>query len=178
MEQRVLSRLRKDFQVGSEDWSDVTFTGQRVRWKQNAEGWPYIEVSQERAVDELEEISLEKNVNDDLKCTPSMHTRYRSLLGQINWLQSRTQFTSCYKFSRCEGNEQVGEATEIPIGDTAILAISWTPENPGISRCVVSQQRGWIVTTRHGNLSRRTARAVREEWYNTRKLSGVRKPKN
>ena len=32
MEQRVLSRLRKDFQVGSEDWSDVIFTGQRIRW--------------------------------------------------------------------------------------------------------------------------------------------------
>ena len=32
MEQRVLSRLRKDFQVGSEDWDDVTITGQRIRW--------------------------------------------------------------------------------------------------------------------------------------------------
>ena len=32
MEQRVLARLRKEFQVGSEDWSDVTFTGQRIRW--------------------------------------------------------------------------------------------------------------------------------------------------
>ena len=31
MEQRVPSRLRKDFQVGSEDWNDVTFTGQRIR---------------------------------------------------------------------------------------------------------------------------------------------------
>ena len=30
-----------------------------------------------------------------------MHTWYRSLLGQINWLQSRTQFQCCYKFSRC-----------------------------------------------------------------------------
>ena len=32
MEQRVLARHRKNFQVGSEDWSDVTFTGQRIRW--------------------------------------------------------------------------------------------------------------------------------------------------
>ena len=31
MEQRVLASLRKDFQVGSEDWNDVTFTGQRIR---------------------------------------------------------------------------------------------------------------------------------------------------
>ena len=31
MEQRVLTRLRKDFQVGAEDWNDVAFTGQRIR---------------------------------------------------------------------------------------------------------------------------------------------------
>ena len=32
IEQRVLARLTKDFQIGSEDWIDVTFTGQRIRW--------------------------------------------------------------------------------------------------------------------------------------------------
>ena len=37
MEQRVLTRLRKDFQVGSEDWNDVTFTGQRIRWIQDSQ---------------------------------------------------------------------------------------------------------------------------------------------
>ena len=31
IEQRGMNRLRKDFQVGSEDWNDVTFTGQRIR---------------------------------------------------------------------------------------------------------------------------------------------------
>ena len=31
MKQRVLVRLKKDFQVGSEDWNDVLFTGQRIR---------------------------------------------------------------------------------------------------------------------------------------------------
>ena len=30
-----------------------------------------------------------------------MHTMYRSPLGQINWLQRRTQFQCCYKISRC-----------------------------------------------------------------------------
>ena len=30
-----------------------------------------------------------------------MHTAYRSVLGQINWLQSRTQFHIGYQFSRC-----------------------------------------------------------------------------
>ena len=30
-----------------------------------------------------------------------MHTEYRSVLGQINWLQSRSQFHICYQFSVC-----------------------------------------------------------------------------
>ena len=29
MEQRFLTRPRKDFKVGSEDWNDVAFTGQQ-----------------------------------------------------------------------------------------------------------------------------------------------------
>ena len=40
------------------------------------------------------------------------HTAYRSLLGNINWLQSRTQFQSCYQFSRC-----ASAAASPPIGD-------------------------------------------------------------
>ena len=36
MEQRVLARLRKDVHVGSEDWNDVLFTGQRIRWMKDA----------------------------------------------------------------------------------------------------------------------------------------------
>ena len=32
MEQRVLIRFKKDFQVVSGDWNDVSFTGQRIRW--------------------------------------------------------------------------------------------------------------------------------------------------
>ena len=53
------------------------------------------------ATEELEEIPVERNTKKDLHCTAAMHTRYRSLLGQINGLQSRTQFQCCYKFSRC-----------------------------------------------------------------------------
>ena len=33
-----------------------------------------------------------------------MHTWHRGLLGQINWLQSRTLFQCWYKFSRCASN--------------------------------------------------------------------------
>ena len=51
MEQHVLARLRKDFQVGSEDWNDVVFTGQRIRWTQDPPTGPYIEVSQNKPID-------------------------------------------------------------------------------------------------------------------------------
>merc|ERR1712012_1089816 len=32
-----------------------------------------------------------------------MHAQYRNVLGQVNWLHSRTQFSACYRFSRCAG---------------------------------------------------------------------------
>ena len=76
MEQHVLARLRKDFQVGSEDWNDVTFTGQRVRWVKD-QSKSCIEVSQPKAIDELEEIPTERNTEEDLLCTPAMHTMCR-----------------------------------------------------------------------------------------------------
>ena len=93
MEQRVLSRLGKDFQVGSEDWNDVTFTGQRIRWTKDPQSGPYIEIGQEKAIEELEEIPVERNTKEDLHCTLAMHTRYRSfLVTHKNLLQNRTQF--------------------------------------------------------------------------------------
>ena len=102
MEQRVLSRLRKDFHVGSEDWTDVTFSGQRIRWTKDPQTGSYIEVRQEKAIEEPEEIAVERNTEEDLHCAPATHTKYRSLLGQINWLQSRTQFHCCYTvFQMC-----------------------------------------------------------------------------
>ena len=68
---RVLTRLEKDFQVGSEDWNDVAFTGQqRIRWTKDSQNGPYIGVSQNKAIDELEEISVERNTEEDLHGTP------------------------------------------------------------------------------------------------------------
>ena len=111
MEQRVLSRLRKDFQVGSEDWNDVTFTGQRIRWTKDSQSGSCIEVSQQKAIDKLEEMPVKRNTKEDLHCTPAMHTRYK-----INWRQIRTQFQCCYKFSRC-----ASKATSPTIGDVNAL---------------------------------------------------------
>ena len=64
----------KIFQVGSEYWNDVTFKRQRIRWTQDSPNGPYIEVSQEKAIEELEEIPVERNKKEDLQCTPAMHT--------------------------------------------------------------------------------------------------------
>ena len=90
-EKEIMGRLRKDFQVGSEDKNDCLFVGQRIQWKQDDKhGW-YIN----------QEITFDKYLKDDTPLTPQMHTAYRSVLGQINWLQSRTQFHIGYQFSRC-----------------------------------------------------------------------------
>ena len=99
--QSVLTRLRKDFQVGSEDWNVVAFKGQRISWTQDPQTGPYVEVSQAKAIEELEEIPVERNTKEDLQCTPAMHTMYRSFLGQIKLAAEWTQFQCFYKFSRC-----------------------------------------------------------------------------
>ena len=102
MEQHVLARLRKHFHVGSEDWNDVTFTGERIRWTTDPQSGSCIEVGpQKRPPMKWRRSQQNETRKDDLHCTPAMHTRYRSLLGQINWLQSRTQFQCCHKCSRC-----------------------------------------------------------------------------
>ena len=60
MEQRLLIRLRKDFPAGSEDWNDVTFTVQRILWMKDPQSGSWIEVSQQKAIDALEEIRVER----------------------------------------------------------------------------------------------------------------------
>jgi len=96
MKKKVLERIRKDFQVGSEDIDEIVFTGQRIRWKGNT-----LVVDQDKAIEEMLEIQFGKSLKDEVACNPTLQTEYRSLLGSLNWLQSRTQFQIAYKFSRC-----------------------------------------------------------------------------
>ena len=141
MEQGNQARLRKDFQVGSKDWNDVLFIGQRICWMKDPESGPSIEVSQESAIEELEEVPVGKNAKEDLHCTPTMHTRYRSLLEQINWLQVSVLlqvFQMCFKGSssnnwRSESSKQAGETTQVTVSETSILATHRTVENNWIS---------------------------------------------
>ena len=59
---------------------------------------------------------MERNTEEDLHCIPAVHTRCRSLLEQINWLQSRTKCQCCYKFSR-----SASKAASPTIGDVKVL---------------------------------------------------------
>ena len=90
-EDKILASIRKDFNVGSEDKNDIMFVGQRIKWKTHDKFGPCISADQKLAVDAVEEIKFEKSLKDNIACTPQLHTAYRSVLGQLNWLQSRTQ---------------------------------------------------------------------------------------
>ena len=57
-------------------------------------------VDQEKAVEEIGEIEIDKKRDEREKCEPQLHTQYRQVLGQLNWVQSRTQWHICYLFSR------------------------------------------------------------------------------
>ena len=96
-----LEKIKKHFTVGHEDVNDLMFTGQRVRWVLDEhKKKKYISIDQKLSVQELEEISIPKPLKDTDLCDKQLHTSYRSLLGSINCLQSRTQFQACYSFSR------------------------------------------------------------------------------
>ena len=115
-ESKVLSSLRKNFAVGSEDKNDIMFVGQRIKWKTHDKYGPYISVDQKLAVDAVEEVKIDKSLKDNIQCNPQLHTAYRSVLGQLNWLQSRTQVHICYKFSRCASaaaSPTIGDVREI-----------------------------------------------------------------
>ena len=90
-EDKTLASIREDFNVGSEDKNDIMFVGQRIKWKTHDKHGPYISADQKLAVDAVEEIKLEKSLKDNIACAPQLHTAYRSVLGQLNWLQSKAE---------------------------------------------------------------------------------------
>ncbi len=96
-EKQVIENIAKDYQIGSRDKDDITFTGQHVKWDWKNQ---CIIVEQLKAIEELEEVPIPKGAKDTEACSPTLHTSFRSVLGGLNWLQSRTQFHMAYKFSR------------------------------------------------------------------------------
>ena len=90
-----LKKIKEHFTVGHEDKNE------RLRWVLDAQGnKKYISIDQKLCVSELEEILIPKHLKDADACDQALHTSYRSVLGSINWLQSRRQFQACYQFSR------------------------------------------------------------------------------
>ena len=64
----IVDRIRKDYQVGSEDKDDIVFTGQRLRWQGKT-----LVVDQDRAIEELAEIPLDKGLKDETPCALFFH---------------------------------------------------------------------------------------------------------
>ena len=116
--EKFKNKVKASFKIGHEDVNDLMFTGQRVKWQldEKTKKKSHIVVEQSLCVSELTEIVIQKGQKDDEKCDKDMHTAYRSLLGSINWLQSRTQFQACYQFSRC-----ASAAASPTIGDCKAL---------------------------------------------------------
>ena len=116
--EKFKKKVRANFKIGHEDVNDLMFTGQRVKWQldEKTKKKSHIVVEQSLCVSELTEIVITKGQKDEEKCDKDMHTAYRSLLGSINWLQSRTQFQACYQFSRC-----ASAAASPTIGDCKAL---------------------------------------------------------
>lgn len=62
----VLSKILKDFNVGSEDKNDLMFVGQRKKWEKHDKHGSFISCDQKLAVDQLEEIKVDKQMKDNL----------------------------------------------------------------------------------------------------------------
>ena len=151
--QDILGSLRRDYKFGSEDKDDITFTGQRVRWQGST-----VVVGQDKAVEELTEIDVLKGMADAAKCGPAMHTEFRSSLGSLNWLQSRTQYHICYAFSRCASasadptivdvralNKVVRQVRARPV-KLYFHKLKGPPAYPGLPGCVLPEQQGLLYS--------------------------------
>ena len=135
--EQVETRLGKDFQVGSEDWIDEAFTRQIIRWTQDSQNGPFMEINQNKAIDEREEIPVERNTKENLHCTPSMLTKHRSLLGQTRLAAEQDTIPMLpQNFQmRFDGIflQQIGETDQVTTSEASVRATHWIIENTWIS---------------------------------------------
>ena len=89
----VVNEIGKEYKIGSEGWNGIMFCGQRTK--------SHIDMHQERGTDDLAEVVYDKKLDLDVACDADLHHQFRSGAGAVNWLQSRTQYQTCYPFSRC-----------------------------------------------------------------------------
>ena len=101
IEGRRWTRLRKDFQVGSEGWNDVAFAGQRIRWTQDSQNGPYVEVSRNKANwGAGRDPSGTKHEGRPPLHSVNAHTAQPTGTEKIGY-RAGTQFQCSYKISRC-----------------------------------------------------------------------------
>ena len=93
--ERVIPSLRRDFQVRSGGKNDIRCVGQCMHWIVDGKPGPHIRVVQDLCSDAPTELPLEKGISYNGTCPPRLHTASRSSLGQISWLQPRTQYHCC-----------------------------------------------------------------------------------
>ena len=184
------SQTLQDFQVGSEDWNDVLFTGQWIRWMKDPQSGPSIEVGQERAIEGLEEIPAKKNIKRRSPLYSCNAYKVKKLFGTEKLVTEQDTvpvllliLQMCFKgsFSNrwwCEGSQQAGDTTQIAASETSILATHRTVENSWISWCLLPKQWWWVFTERHGSAFRRTARPFLEGWNVIWKFCWLRRSKD
>ena len=113
MKQRVLARLRISKMVQKTGMMCSSQDKEFVEWRiHNQE----LRLVKKRLLRNWRRSLYNETRKKISTVSPAMHTRHSSLLGQINWLQSRTQFQCCHKFSGC-----ASKAASPTIGDLKAL---------------------------------------------------------
>ena len=70
-------------------------------------------LDQNRGIDELEEVAVPTGSPDDTLLDAKDHTSYRSQLGKINFFQNKTQYWTCYRFSRLASAAQAPKVVDL-----------------------------------------------------------------
>ena len=128
----------------NEDCNDVTFTGQRIRWTKDPQSGSCIQVSQQKDIDELEEIPVERNKRSSPLYPHSAYKvlkppRTNKLVTEQDTISVLPQILHmCFKGSfpnnwRCEGSQQADETTQVTASETSVLATHKTVEDNWIS---------------------------------------------
>ena len=83
-EQRIMVRIRRDFQVGSEARDNIDFVGLQIHWKTLGMGKGVkhlLCVNHTKAIAEFNGVPMDKGMKDDTLCSPSTHTAFQGVVG-------------------------------------------------------------------------------------------------
>ena len=81
----LVAEIGKEYKIGSEDWNDNMFCGQRTKWIHDEKGEKnHIDVDQERGIDDLAEVIYDKKLDPDLACDVDLHHQFRSGVGAVH----------------------------------------------------------------------------------------------